>query len=462
MTGIATVSEGEALNWYGSGKTELTTNSNLEVTYGVKTEVVIGFKNDFSLAAHTDISVGVKFDASLAAEMTVRKNAAVETSEDGEFYFMDSYVGTVGASAAQLAAAKTLREATTILLRAQTAAMLLATINATAVKIMSPESKEEIRDPIFNVKLGYLTSIFSIAATVAPALMVIYGKLKGLGENNNPAGVLSMDATGCVFLGTRSMAPPNATSGLLLNATKAQLSAANTDLGYNRPADGASVLGFNKAAGSGATGGSRLEVCGDGSTYIYGALLQADLTSPTGTSKHIVNAQEHHLNVTQGAAAPALDLDATGVNLKFDDKSSLSVESNSVSALAGGPAGSAMHLTASDASLGVAGNYLKLGRANLQLVFGETKISIDPTGISVGSDLSVLSPGAPGVSFSGLQQAVSDVALLNAAAAKSKVEALANQKKFEALDTTLTEVSTRLVSTRNRLKKIAARVYSPK
>lgn len=529
MSGIATVSEGEALHWYGEGKTELTTASNLEVTYGVKSEVTVGFKSDVTIAGQTGIFIGSKFEASLALELSLKKNAEIGSAEEGEFYYTDAYVGTVGASATQLAAAKTLRTAAFILIAAQGAAMAAATIGATVVKARAtgsgskPESdsssdkdsdkasdddsdkdsgsepkvksgdektsddesndnsesddknnsssesasgaeEEEIKVPGLNINLGYLTSILTIASTLGPALLLIYGKVKKLGENNNPAGVLSMDAIGGVFLGTRAMAPPNASSGLLLNSVKAQLSAGQGDLDYERPPEGSSIIGFQKQAGSNGVTGSRLEVCNDGSTRIYGETLRADLLS-TGTSKVIINAQEHHLSVAKPnsarAAGPGLHLTSTASQMNFDKDNSLSVKSGTVTALAGGAAGSAMRLTASDASLGAAGNNLTVSSAGVMLTYGQSKVLINATGISIGDAITVLSPGAPGVTFSGLQNAVADVATLQVAVQATTALAQATDAKYDALNTVVNTTNRTLVSTRNRLKTVAARAFSP-
>ncbi len=463
MTGIATVSEGEALNWYGGGKTELTTSSNLAVTYGAKTEVVVGFKNDFSLATQTGISVGSKFEASLALEMSVKKNAEVKSAADGEFYCTDTYVGTVGASATQLAAIKTLRTATFILLGSQTAAMLLATINATTAKVMSPESKEEIKVPGTEFNLGYMTSIFTIAATIAPALMVVYAKLKGLGENNNPNGVFSMDAVGNVFLGTRDTVAPNATSGVLVDTTKVQLSSSATDLGYHRPGD-STFLGFNQAAGTPAAGGSRLEVRNDGTTAIFGKTLSAELINTLGVSLAEIKAQEHKLTVTQAGstavAGPALNLSATGAQMKYSATNSVAVNASGVSALAGGPTGSSLHLTATDASMGAAGNNLTINGTGVILTYGQSKVQISAAGISFGNALTVMNPTAPAISFAGLQQALQDVTALNAAAQVTATQATLNAQRFNAIDTTTRTLNDTLVRTRKRMKTIAARAFS--
>lgn len=470
MTGIATVSEGEALNWYGGGKTELTTSSNLAVTYGAKTEVVVGFKNDFSLATQTGISVGSKFEASLALEMSVKKNAEVKSAKDGEFYCTDTYVGTVGASAAQLAAIKTLRTATFILLGSQTAAMLLATVNATTSKVMSPESKEEIKVPGTEFNLGYMTSIFTIAATIAPALMVVYAKLKGLGENNNPNGVFSMDTVGTIFLGTRDTVSPNATSGVLVDTNKVQLSSSPNDLGYNRQ-EGPSVLGFQQDAGGTQTGGSRLEVRKDGTTAIFGKSFTANLVDPLGSPEVNFNAPSHRHIVTYSVdldpLGPEFILDADGGRLQYgrtkgppdSPNNSVAVTKDGVSALvstkAGLPgSGSALRLTQNDASMGAAGNNLTINNTGVTLTYGQSKVQISAAGISVGDALTVMNPTAPGVSFTGLQKALLDIKKLQLAALLQAQKSNLKDKKFKALDAADRVLKASLVRTRNLKKTI--------
>lgn len=489
MTGIATVSEGEALNWYGGGKTELTTNSNLGVTYGVKTEVVVGFKSDFSLATQTDIFVGSKFDASLAIEMSLKKNAEITSAVDGEFYCMDTYVGTVGASAAQLAAVKTLRTASFILLASQTAAMLLATATATASKVMKPDSTEEITVPWTDFKLGYLTSIATIAATIAPALMMVYSKLKDIGENNNPSGVLSMDADGGVFLGARSatpvlplpipqgryarLVPPppsvpipqHPTSGVLVNSSSVKISSSSTDLGYNRQ-NGSSVLGFKKNPGKNNVRGSSLEVRGDGSTAIHGTRLSAELSSNDGASVVEMKAQAHKLIVTSTTPdieiGPALLLTPGAGVLKYDIENNVTINDTGVNAVAGGVAGSVLRLTKDNASMGAAGNNITINKAGVALTFGQSKIQINAAGISFGNVLSIMNPSAPGVSFAGLQQALLDVQKLNLETQALALQDKINSAKIDALARAEILTSETLVRTRNRLKKLAARAYLKK
>ncbi|HCN71144.1 MAG TPA: hypothetical protein DIS96_05280 [Pusillimonas sp.] len=458
MTGIAHVSEGQSLSWFGSGKTELITASDLEVIYGVRTEVTVGVKNDIALALQSETFVGSKFEAKLSAEFELTKTATVESAKEGEFYYMDSYIGTVGASAEQVAYAKTLRTATFTLLTVQTLAMLAAVAYATQQKITSPSEDEELEVPGLDIALGQLTSIASIAATLAPLLLLKYGKWRKLGENDSPAGVLTMDAIGGVFLGTRKMTAPSPTSGVFISENSVQLSSSNTDLGYDKPNGGTSILGFSRSAGSAGVGGSRLEVSNDGMTRIYGSGIRADLLTDGGVSSHTVNAQAHSLNVTTSnstmAAGPALNLTDTGVQAKYNDENSFSVGDRTISALAGGPTGSVMRLTSSESSMGTAGNNITINDTGVVLSFGESKVRIDATGFSLGDAVTVLNPGPPGLTFSGITDAVTDVATLTTEMTARKLTETALEDKYQVLKEATDTLNSVLMTTRNRVDEI--------
>jgi len=457
MTGIANVSEGQSLSWFGAGKTELITASDLEVIYGVRTEVTVGVKNDFALALQSETFIGSKFEAKLAAEFELTKTATVESAKEGEFYYMDSYIGTVGASVEQVAYAKTLRTATFTLLTIQTLAMLAAITYATAHKIITPHD-EEVKVPELDIALGQLTSIASIAATIAPLLLLKYAKWRKLGENDSPAGVLTMDAIGGVFLGTRKMAPISPTSGVFISENSVQLSSSDTDLGYSKPNGGTSILGFTQNAGDAGVGGSRLEVSADGVTRIYGSGIQADLLTNAGFSSHTVNAQQHFLNVTTAnsttAAGPALNLIDTGVQAKFNDENSLSVGDGTISALAGGPTGSVMRLTADESSIGTGGNNITINATGVVLSFGDSKVRIDATGFALGDAVTVLNPGPPGLTFSGIQKAVTDVGALKTQMEARKLTDTTLDDKFKVVKNTTSRLNRILMTTRNRVDAI--------
>ena len=443
MTGIAHVSEGQSLSWFGSGKTELITASDLEVIYGVRTEVTVGVKNDIALALQSETFVGSKFEAKLSAEFELTKTATVESAKEGEFYYMDSYIGTVGASAEQVAYAKTLRTATFTLLTVQTLAMLAAVAYATQQKITSPSEDEELEVPGLDIALGQLTSIASIAATLAPLLLLKYGKWRKLGENDSPAGVLTMDAIGGVFLGTRKMTAPSPTSGVFISENSVQLSSSNTDLGYDKPNGGTSILGFSRSAGSAGVGGSRLEVSNDGMTRIYGSGIRADLLTDGGVSSHTVNAQAHSLNVTTSNSTMAAG-----------PENSFSVGDRTISALAGGPTGSVMRLTSSESSMGTAGNNITINDTGVVLSFGESKVRIDATGFSLGDAVTVLNPGPPGLTFSGITDAVTDVATLTTEMTARKLTETALEDKYQVLKEATDTLNSVLMTTRNKVDEI--------
>jgi hypothetical protein len=139
----------------------------------------------------------------------------------------------------------------------------------------------------------------------------------------------------------------------------------------------------------------------------------------------------------------------------------VSAQPTNVTAVSGGPTGSVMRLTATEACLGAAGNNLTVNATGVTLSYGESKVLISAMGISFGDDLTVLNPGAPGVSFAGLEAAVADVATLKADAEAKQTAITVLNDKYQALDAAVTRVSDTLIATRNRLKTVAARAFSP-
>lgn len=459
MTGIANVSNGKAFNWYGDGKTEFSVGTKLDVSYGVKTEVSVGAKSEFSITGKTGVTVGSKFEASLALEMSFSKKKSIATAKDGGFHVMDAYVGTVGHNATQIAAVKTLREAVSILLAVQATAMAVVAGAVILRKINDPNTKEEMLIPTTGVNLGYLISIITLAATITPALAVFVDKLVTTTKKNDPSCILSMDTVGTMFMGTRATAPPNSSAGLLLDNTKAQLSAAPSNLVFNRSGKGNTALGFTKTAGTPPVGGARLEVCNNGVTQVFGTSLTAELADTTSPTNFNVKAQNHDLAVTtQGsltAAGPALSLNSKGALLKHDEKNNLVVNANGVSALAGGPTGASFNLNAQSASLGSAGNNLMINASGLVLGFGQTTLRLDATGLSIGNNLTILNPGPPAVTYQGLQKALQDVTLLNAAVKSNDALLTLSLKKQIALDKATTTLNDTLVKTRERIEEVA-------
>jgi hypothetical protein len=149
-----------------------------------------------------------------------------------------------------------------------------------------------------------------------------------------------------------------------------------------------------------------------------------------------------------------LNLTDTGVQAKFNDENSLSVGDSTISALAGGPAGSVMRLTADESCIGTGGNNITISAAGVILSFGDSKVRIDATGFALGDAVTVLNPGPPGLTFGGIQGAVSDVAALKAQMAARQLTDNALNDKFKVVKNTTSRLNRILMTTRNRVDAI--------
>lgn len=462
MSGILTSSEGKAQHWYGDGKTEILANTNLEITYGVKTEVTLGLKSDFTLASQTEVTVGSKIDAFLGIEFGFKKAIELNSAAEGEFFFMDSYSGSVGADPEKKAAWLLLRKITLGILVLQTGLMTAATIGAIATKAYDSEKFEEEHGPSLGIKLGYVAAIANLVAALGPILIILYAKFKGLGHNTQPAAVLTMDTDGGAFLGTRKLAPLN-TGGILVNGNGVQISSANSDLQYKTPPNTTSILGFQTDAGSALTGGSRLEVSSDGVTRIYGKGLQADLLTTAGLATHTVNAEVHLLNVTAPgtttAAGIGLTLSDAGAFLQADPDSSVAVKADSVDAVIDV---SAMRLTDDSSYIGTGGNSLSINAGEVSLNYGEeVSIKLTSIGVNIAGAIEILAPGAPGITSAALTSAIADVGTLKAALETAKADIATREAAHDALKTSVNELNEALVAARAEISALSEKVNQP-
>jgi hypothetical protein len=130
------------------------------------------------------------------------------------------------------------------------------------------------------------------------------------------------------------------------------------------------------------------------------------------------------------------------------------VGDRTISALAGGPTGSVMRLTSSESSMGTAGNNITINDTGVVLSFGESKVRIDATGFSLGDAVTVLNPGPPGLTFSGITDAVTDVATLTTEMTARKLTETALEDKYQVLKEATDTLNSVLMTTRNKVDEI--------
>lgn len=454
MTGIANYSEGDALNWFSGGKTEVSHKNNLEVVIGTNTEVTFGIKNEVYLGTQSNFSAGMKVEAYAGGEFILNEAGAIASTDRGDDYYMTSYATAVGASLGQISAMKKVRAGLFILLAAQ-GALMTAAAAAAAIRGKDEATDELDIPPKLGKALTLSTHIATITAAVTALILAGLKKFNVLAEPSDPAGILSIDTTAGVFLGARQMTAPNHSSGVLVNETGVQLSAAASDLGYRKPANSTSVLGFNTDADT--TEGARVEISNDGMTRIHGTGIHAALKVQNGTASHAVLAQEHHLKVTgANSLAPtesAFGLSSTGALLQQRNDSALAVQQNSIDAAIGGDRGSAMRLTADESSIGTGGNRLTIDAHGIHLSFGGSHFKMDAGGVSVGNNLTVIMGPVAQDQFAGLRQARGDIQALRAALQNSMDAAQRKETDFNRSRNLTNNMNELSVSTRDNTYK---------
>ncbi|MER1967061.1 hypothetical protein [Castellaniella sp. GW247-6E4] len=445
--GVAESTEGHKFSWYGDGETKIAANSEFALTYGVKTEVSLGMSTEFSLAAKTEISIGAKLEANVGYAFEFKKDGALEFAKDGGVHYLDSYAANVGASAGQRAAIKILSTAAWVLIGLQSALMISYSIAAVAQKVKDPKD-EHLYLPDSKFPMAHLSSILTIATNVGAMLTIAAGRLMDLSETSDPSGVLSMDSTSAVFLGSRPAA--GATSaGVTLDATGIELSTANADLRYRKPSPhSSSIIGFQDKPGEQNVAGARLQLNTDGTLQAWGKSLTSTLTE-SATQK----APTHVLQVTDGTGADKpsyLRTDDSGTFIQAKADTALYVSSGiGVNAVAGD---SFVGLSSAKATIGRDGNNLECGAGAVTLAFGNTKLTIDATGINLGGGaISIMAPGGP----------ITSVDLVNLKMRSAEQEALqrahatrltVHNAKLQALSKAVRTVNETLITLRPRGK----------
>ncbi len=113
-----------------------------------------------------------------------------------------------------------------------------------------------------------------------------------------------------------------------------------------------------------------------------------------------------------------------------------------------------MRLTADESSIGTGGNNITINATGVVLSFGDSKVRIDATGFALGDAVTVLNPGPPGLTFAGIQGAVSDVAALKTQMAARQLTDTALNDKFKVVKNTTSRLNRILMTTRNRVDAI--------
>jgi hypothetical protein len=418
--GIAQVSKGEAWEWYGGGKTSVSADRDLAVSYGVKTSVHVGIDSSLSIALSTEIAIAGKLSASFGDDLKYSKGNSWDLSSSGDFNYQDSYAGTVGADAASRLTMGRVRTAMNVLVVVQAA---LAVSMATYATVIQSTKSEEVNEVYFSEKnsfpLSAVASIFTIVSALAGVIMVFMGRTKSFSENSKPTAALTMDAASGLFLGSRVENGVNIVSaGVKLDDNGIDLGTAGKDLTYQKGGKSQSIVGFTGSAGSQADGGSRLTLGKDGTISVAAQTLAVALLKPAGGADTAVQlgAQSHQIQVTDGDGNPQparLSIDSTTSLLEHDGNSALTLKSDSAQLLGGSGAGSSLvSLSSSKGSLATGGTNVETSAQSLKLTFGSNTLKIDASGFSMNADFKVTSPGAPVLSSPDIQKAIANLTQL--------------------------------------------------
>lgn len=509
MSGIWEFTKGLGLKMYEGGATSLTSKFDTELTYGIKTDFTAGVKSDYGVGMFTDIKLGGKFEASLTAAAKWSKEYSCEIAPSAENHYEDYFLVAVGASDDERLRYTRLVRATQIIMWVE----LLTMAAFTGAAFLNPRDEDSKSDedsddkdkedsgdenkvklqgeppsgdpksppddskpgadeengegPVENEiahsaskTIGLISNIMAVANALLPIVAISTNKAIEERRSGSPPSVISMDDRNGVFLGRRGTGVGTTSAEVLLNDSLVRISASDTDLRYDKPNGSSTIIGFQNAAGSNGTSGSRLEVRNTGCVGVYGNSFLVDLQSTGGTSTVFTRGQQYFLNVTNAngsAAGPALNMTETASELKFDSQNTVVVKKNDVSALAGGNGGSVMRLTDSSSSIGTGGNNITINAQGVTLTFGNQSLTINATGFTFGA-LSVLQPAAPSLSFAALQGAVAGVTQLQTQTATLQQKANVADTRFNAAFKKLRLTNKALIAAREQINALSQKV----
>lgn len=451
--GIAMISAGEGRSWFFGGKTEVALKRDFSLSASVKTEVSLGIKTDLTVAIANSISLSSKIEAVRGLKLSYGKTDSFETKEKGSFKAMDAYNGSVGHDAVSLAKVKTLRTALSVLLGAQATATMTVAALAIAEKVNSP------KDDIFNfpdsgVNMNAVINLITGISTLGSALYLFFRKIMEAEIKNDPACVFSMDKTGTCFLGIKKGTVSSVASGLTIDQSKIVLNGPTKSADYIKPPLGGIVLGmagrYSKLGAAAPARDNELKITETG-VKAQGKNLSVAVDNMVKISGDTFVA----LQVGEKIPESSIMCNKSGLLLQGGvnpvEKSSMAIKPGSLSALVGGPTGASLNMTSKEASLGAAGNNITLSASGATFQFGATSVKLDAMGFSIGSNLSVLNPGPPALTFAGLQAALQNVTKLNTETGLKTKELQVSQQKQDTLEMTQDKLNHSLVTARNQV-----------
>lgn len=453
--GFAQFTEGDVVTWIGSGETKIVANSDFLLSYGVKTGIFFGTNYDFTVGAKTSFFLGTSFDAKQGAAFEILKSKTLRVAGAGGFHYIDHHFASVGTDIKQKITMEAVRAAAWAVIVAQAALMTAAAAPALAWQI--GEAKKKDFGPT------YIPDAIGIGAVIGNAVIglgvmigILAGRFWGFGSTGKPVGMLSLHraAKGAVFLGRR--APDGSSSGgLTMNDSGIDLSTANADLDYDK-ADTA-IIGFKNYAGISSTGahdgvGSRIRLNAKGSIEAWGKRMQVRME---GRSTH--RATVHKLKAIDNVYKD------TKSYLRVDDSSVLLQANNKHGFFASGDFGlsgiladkSFVKLTSDAATIGRSGNLLGIEKSKIELALGNTKLTIDSTGVTIGGELTILKPGGSGALSAELDRIDKAIEKLQKAEAIDNSQDKSNTKKEELTGLSAQQVDKSVIKVSDKGKEKA-------
>lgn len=425
--GIAEVTEGEKWSWFGQGKIEMSCSRSVEIAYGVKTSIEAAVHNTMKLGLETSVFVGGEVSASFAQKLEYSKGKSTEVSREGEFDFQDSYAGTVGSDAATRARMTSLKVAIGVMVTLQAVTALGLIITMAAVQSQNDDEVTEVyTSSTGGFPVSGIASIVTLITGLTAAVGLFLARFSSLSKSGDPTVALTMDNDRGAFLGFKKPITSQ-TGGITIASNLLDLSVSSGNLGYNKPPGASSIVGFTNQAGTTGHDGSRISMSGTGDTGVFARTFSVKTVKTGGTGSDpaaSIESKTLALQVTDdtGTAKDAkLSLDVENVLLQRDANNALTLSSSDAGLIGGSTATqSSVKLTASDATLASGGSTVVVSGTKVELAFGSTKFTLDPSGAKINSDLQIISPGGPTGIASAITSLKSDVAKINATYATTR------------------------------------------
>lgn len=456
--GLADVTDGEKWEWYGSGKTSFSGGRSLSMSYGVSSSIEASIASKVSLGISTSVSAQASVQSSLGAGMSYSKDYTLSTSRAGSSSYQNSYASTVGADTASKTRLTALTTALHILLGAQTATLIGLMAHVAVVQATAEGPVEEVYShPGF--PMSSAASIMTAIAAVAAAIMAFMAKIQTFTETNNPAAALTMDADQGAFLGINRQ---QKIAGITLSETAIDLGIANGKIpgapgpgvSYKKAGDSTTIVGLDGNPGEKTNGGARMQLTATGDVMVTG---QGLLNMSTENGAHIQSSliDIKAMDGTSGMVGGLIDLRLNSASMAIETTNTLTLKPDDVTLMGGSQAKqSLVKLSSSSGSLATGGNSVNTSTSAVTLQFGQTKVKLDATGFAVGSDLTVLAPGAPGLTSATLQRALADVNTLKAQQTKDNAQLKASMKLSAVNLLSSAALHSKMIQLRQRVEKL--------